>query len=1112
MEARAPPPPPVALLTPPQAKNPHARRDSLLAIQADAQAKWERERVFQCDAPAEGEEAQKFFGNFPYPYMNGLLHLGHAFSLSKVEFATAYQRLCGKHVLFPFAFHCTGMPIKAAADKIAREIALYGNPPVFPEAETGQEAEEAAAASAAAATQAAAQADPTVFKSKKSKAAAKTARAATQWEIMRLSGVAEEEIAAFAEPSHWLGYFPPLGARDVAALGCGVDWRRSFITTDANPYYDSFVRWQFNKLRALGKVVRDKRFAVFSPLDGQPCADHDRASGEGVGPQEYTMIKLEVLAECVERAGGPLAPLAGRKVCLGAATLRPETMYGQTNCWVLPDGVYGAFELDGPGGEVLVMTARAARNLSFQERMDCVPGSPVCLLEVSGAQLVGMKLRGPLSGHDVIYALPMLTIITTKGTGIVTSVPSDAPDDFMALSDLQAKPALRAKYGVEDAMVLPFAPLPTIHIPEFGDLAAPAVCAELKIKSQNDRALLDEAKHRTYLKGFTDGVMLVGKYQGRPVKEVKSLIRGELIAAGDALPYCEPERPVVSRSGDDCVVALTDQWYLQYGEAGWRERTALALSRMETVHPEARSQFEGTLGWLRQWACSRSFGLGTRFPWDTSFVIESLSDSTIYMAYYTVAHLLQGGDMYGQAAAAGGVDASALTDEVWEAVLLGGPAPPSFPAPLLAAMRREFEFWYPFDLRASGKDLIQNHLTFSLYNHTAIFPERHWPRCMRSNGHLLLNGDKMSKSTGNFKTLQDAVLEYGADAVRVALADAGDGMDDANFEESTANAAILRLTRELAWFEELKGAEAAALLRAADSPLVFADRVFGVEMDVCCGAARGAYEALSFRDALKACFFDLQNARDAYRVLAGVDGLHAALVTRFMDVSTRMLAPIAPHWAEHVWGKVLCQPGSVLKSGWPASSAPDASLRSAAAYLTETVADLRKSLAKASAPPKAPKGAAPSPAAAAPPPLTQLDVYVAPRYTGWRAACLGVLSAAYNPAANSFPPEAQLLAAVKESSGLDGGADKQVMKQVMPFLKFKMEEARTLGGARTLLPELPFDEAGVLSENSGYIQRSLGLQAVRVHVLASEAEVAQAPATARAADALPGKPATLYSS
>lgn len=44
--------------------------------------------------------------------MNGLLHLGHAFSLTKLEFAAAYHRLCGKQVLFPQAFHTTGMPIK----------------------------------------------------------------------------------------------------------------------------------------------------------------------------------------------------------------------------------------------------------------------------------------------------------------------------------------------------------------------------------------------------------------------------------------------------------------------------------------------------------------------------------------------------------------------------------------------------------------------------------------------------------------------------------------------------------------------------------------------------------------------------------------------------------------------------------------------------------------------------------------------------------------------------------------------------------------------------------------------------------------------------------------
>lgn len=57
---------------------------------------------------------------------------------------------------------------------------------------------------------------------------------------------------------------------------------------------------------------------------------------------------------------------------------------------------------------------------------------------------------------------------------------------------------------------------------------------------------------------------------------------------------------------------------------------------------EARNNFLGTLDWLEEHACSRSYGLGTRIPWDEQYLIESLSDSTIYMSYYTVVHLLQG--------------------------------------------------------------------------------------------------------------------------------------------------------------------------------------------------------------------------------------------------------------------------------------------------------------------------------------------------------------------------------------------------------------------------------------------------------------------------------------
>jgi leucyl-tRNA synthetase len=63
---------------------------------------------------------------------------------------------------------------------------------------------------------------------------------------------------------------------------------------------------------------------------------------------------------------------------------------------------------------------------------------------------------------------------------------------------------------------------------------------------------------------------------------------------------------------------------------------------MNTFNQETRNGFDRTLGWLRQWACARSYGLGSKLPWDPQFLVESLSDSTIYMAYYTISHLLHG--------------------------------------------------------------------------------------------------------------------------------------------------------------------------------------------------------------------------------------------------------------------------------------------------------------------------------------------------------------------------------------------------------------------------------------------------------------------------------------
>jgi leucyl-tRNA synthetase len=61
-----------------------------------------------------------------------------------------------------------------------------------------------------------------------------------------------------------------------------------------------------------------------------------------------------------------------------------------------------------------------------------VRGEPECLLALSGQDLIGLPLTAP-NATQVVYVLPLLTILTNKGTGIVTSVPSDSPDDYIAL-------------------------------------------------------------------------------------------------------------------------------------------------------------------------------------------------------------------------------------------------------------------------------------------------------------------------------------------------------------------------------------------------------------------------------------------------------------------------------------------------------------------------------------------------------------------------------------------------------------------------------------------------------------------------------------------------------
>ena len=132
-----------------------------------------------------------------------------------------------------------------------------------------------------------------------------------------------------------------------------------------------------------------------------------------------------------------------------------------------------------------------------------------------------------------------------------------------------------------------------------------------------------------------------------------------------------------------------------------------------------------------------------------------------------------------------------------------------------------------------------------------------------------------------------AIAEYSADCMRWTLADAGDSLEDANFETTTANAVILRLTKELAWIDEMLAPGAGVWEECIpcrlhplclsfpccrvpiglreDGELTLQDRVFANEINIAVHKAKEAYDNMVFREALKISAYDLGGARDVYR-------------------------------------------------------------------------------------------------------------------------------------------------------------------------------------------------------------------------------------------------------
>ncbi|KAI1770698.1 hypothetical protein F4818DRAFT_450203 [Hypoxylon cercidicola] len=1072
------------------------KRDVLRSTEERYQKLWRDQKVFESNAPScsqyplESISPDDLVLNIP-KYVNGAPHLGHGYTVSKVEFASRTARAQGKNTLYPQGYHATGMPIQVCADKLANEITMFGQ--MFDGYVEGALNEEPAPAAAPA----------------HSKEDAKY-----QFQVMLSLGIPLEEIHKFADAKYWLHHFPQIWERDLTNLGCAIDWRRSFITTDENGYYDSFVRWQMRLLRKLEKIRFGKRYTVYSPKDRQPCLDHDRSSGEGVLVQEYIALKCKV-KHWSKRAQSLLLShpeLSNARVFMVPATLRPETMYGQTNLFVSPRMTYGIFRISET--DFICVTDRAARNMSFQGIFPGWGETPK-VMELSGSDLVGSVVNAPLSAKGEIYILPMHSIKKTKGTGFVTSVPSDSPDDYAMSVELSKKADF---YQIDPEWVC-LDMVSIIETPEYGGTIAPALVQKLKINSPKDEQRLLEAKDLAYKTGFYQGKMVFGDFVGKSVQQAKPLIRQQLLDAGDAFIYCEPDGPVISRSGDECVAAFLDQWYLTYGtDKAWRDETlGHVLDKdglgFNTFTSSAKHSLEQTLGWMVEWSVTRQYGLGTELPWDPSQKVEGLSDSTIYMAYYTIAHFLHS-DIYGVKPGIGNIKVSQMSDDVWNYVFaLTEDVKSDISRAVLNAMRREFTYWYPLDVRISGKDLIGNHLVFFLYIHQAVWGKkapRYLPKAIRLNGHLMLNGDKMSKSTGNFLTLSSAIQKFGADATRMALADGGDGIDDANFEESTANAAILKLFELRKWIEEvmnnvrlLKPEEQFSSVREAEKidnadviqrvgAINFWDELFENELNTLICHTVQAYSSTNYKAALRSGFYELTSARDSYRTAtsAASVGMHRDCVSRYVEVQALLVCVIAPHWADYVWMEVLKKPSTIQTATFPQAPEPNPSLhgisnyiRTVTARVQATDASQQKCLAKG-------KGLTFDPNKD-----KRLRIFVAKAWPAWQVRSMDIIKEMFDGSKLDMKMVAKKI-------------DKADMKKAMPFIQ-DLKQRWEAGVSQEALFNrvLGFDEVEVLREMTPVIKSTVAkLKDVEIVVLdgLGASLTAELPQAARSAE--PGAP------
>lgn len=714
--------------------------------------------------------------------------------------------------------------------------------------------------------------------------------------------IPDDIISNFKEPKKIASYFHQEIKQGMNEMGYSIDWRREFTTIDKG--YSKFISWQFRNLKKNGLIVQGSHPVGWCPQDQNPVSQHDTVGDIEPDLIEYVLVKFKFEDQYV----------------VPTATLRPETIFGVTNLWINPDIKYVIAQVNN---EKWIITKEAARKMEF------LNASVTLISEINGSDLIGKSVFDEKRKQQVPI-FPASFVDPNNGTGIVMSVPAHAPYDYQALVDLRKDDNTLRKYNIT-GNVVPIKIIQTDAYPSNESSAAETIVTSYSIRDQNDPKL-EEATNKLYSDEFHNGKVLpdIDEIGNLSVIEARETIKAKIISQGIGTTMYELKNAVKCRCGTTCVVKiLTNQWFINYGDENWKKLAYELIDKMEILPEEIRQEFTNVIDWLKERACARKSGMGTKLPWDNEWIIESLADSVIYMAYYLLSrHISNNQDLQNNEDK---VLADNLNDNFFDYVLLGKNDPDivakesKISIQLLEKIKNEFVYFYPVDSRHSGRDLVPNHLAFFIFNHAAIFPKDKWPKQIVVNGSVLMDGKKMSKSLGNIIPLRHAIEEYGADSIRLTMLASAEILQDSDFSFDLVKgirAKLFEIYRNINAHLDIFRVQSSLDVDLED--VWISSRLQKVIMDT-----TSAIEKFRIREALHNILYLMDNDLEWYekRKLAKNKSIFNSYLKEFIETRIKLLSPFAPYFCEEVW-EIMGNDSYVSLAQWPESNQSKITLKS----------------------------------------------------------------------------------------------------------------------------------------------------------------------------------------